>query len=546
MLLAALAAGCLSSFPTRPSGTAVIFVLDAPMDEGFVEGRAAGLSASQVTHGSLVGRVLRSYCRTRLVSVPVRDGVGGMSRESYLQGLRTVLQYAEDHAEARIVVNISLGSSERDDEEQALIGRLVSAGVLVVAAAGNDGADRLDYPAAYPGVVAVASATEHGKAATSNCGANVAIAASGDVTFIDYEFLPQEWLRRETDARGTSFAAPRVAATVGYLMDRKPRLSPEQAFEILRQTARPVADPYYTRGELGAGLLDVRRARSAVDPFYGFVHFVLPVSVWVILGIVSIFLCVRYGLVGAFLTLMMWLVAVPASVLLVLKLRDYLEFVGGGNLVVGLGVTGVFAAAIAVAALIQHWQVAKAVLALLIPFAAFVLLALAGLTATGGPIAGALASAAAGVAIALAVEARTRRRLAAIRAFPREARASSALLLSAYRRALDDRVKTAVVGVLDRAPDEEAVEFLLSEAPARMQAVASLARIASQDLVALVPTLWAVGSLDRTQRQRLLDALRKADNAEAMPILEEIAPHDRSGDVLRLVESLKARRRAGE
>lgn len=540
LLLAAGAGGCFAKLEERPADSTVVFVLDAPIDEDFIEGRAAGLQVSQVSHGSLVGRVIRSYCRAPVVSVPVEAAGGGISKAAYLGGLETVARYVEAHPRTRAVVNISIGSPTPDAEEERLIRQLTGTGALVVAAAGNDGKERLTYPAAYPGVIAVASATRYAKARSSNYGQHVGISASGDITFIDYEFLPQEWLRRQTEAEGTSFAAPKVTATVAYLLEMKPQLTPGQAYDIVRATSQPVGDNYFRQGLLGAGVLDVHRARAAVDPLYRFVHLVLPVSVWIVLGIASVYLCVRYTLVGVFLTLLLWLAALPASVLLVIKLWDYLEFVGGGSLVLGLGVTGIFAAGVAVAALIQQWQMVKAFAALAVPFLSLVALASAGLTTRDGPIAGAMGAAAAGMAVAVVLEMVTRRRIRRIRLYPGAAGDVSAPLLAAYRRALDGRVKDAIVEALQRVPDEGAVRFLLQQTRRKPAAVRSLTGIAADHLEVLVPWIGRLPSLKRLERERLLTAFREAGNVAALPYLEEAAERDRTGEVRRLIESLAA------
>jgi hypothetical protein len=332
VLAVALCAGC-ASVAREAGGPAVIFVLDSPVHAGFVEGRVIGLGAAEVSHGSLVGRVLRSYCRASLLPIVVEELEGGVSRSAYLEGLRAVARYVAAHPGARVVVNVSLASERTDEAEAALLRRLRQAGVLVVAAAGNEASDRLTYPAAYPGVVAVAAAEPSGKAPSSNFGPHVDIAASGDISFLDYEFLPYEWLRRQTEAHGTSFAAPRVAATVAYLLEADPSLTPLEAYRVLERTARPIGGPHFRDGLLGAGLLDVHRAKASVRPSYRFVHFVLPVSIWILLGVLSCYLCLRYSAVGLFLTLLIWLLALPASILLIIKLGDYLEFVGGGSMV---------------------------------------------------------------------------------------------------------------------------------------------------------------------------------------------------------------------
>ncbi|MBC5815463.1 MAG: S8 family serine peptidase, partial [Candidatus Eremiobacteraeota bacterium] len=53
------------------------------------------------------------------------------------------------------VISLSLGSSTPDSTEQTAITAAINAGVVVVAAAGNESASKLDYPAGYAGVIAV-------------------------------------------------------------------------------------------------------------------------------------------------------------------------------------------------------------------------------------------------------------------------------------------------------------------------------------------------------------------------------------------------------
>ncbi len=345
-LLAPALGGCRRA-ATEPAGRVVIFVLDSPVDTDFIEGREAGRPASTIGHGSLVGRVIRHYCAADVISVPVEELDGSISRDAYLRGLRHVLDYAAAHPQDRMIANISLGSSRPDPEERDLIRRIIAAGVLVVAAAGNDDSERPDYPAGYPDVVAVANAGPAGKAPSSNYGPWISIAASGDITFIDYEWLPYERLQREMNARGTSFAAPRVAAAVAWAMARRPSLSPQQAYAIVRGAADPIEDAYFYRGQLGAGLLDFDRLRTLATPGFRFLHYELPVIVWVLLGLVSAWLCWRRGLPGVFLSLILWLVALPVTVLFI----------------VGFGPTGMALLGLALAVAAAVWLEERRMLA---------------------------------------------------------------------------------------------------------------------------------------------------------------------------------------
>jgi subtilisin family serine protease len=83
---------------------------------------------------------------------PDKNGVQLLS--NLLQGI----EWCADNG-AR-VINMSFGSGDSSVSEGDLISQLYSEGILVVAAAGNDGDSTLSYPASYPEVVSVASITE--------------------------------------------------------------------------------------------------------------------------------------------------------------------------------------------------------------------------------------------------------------------------------------------------------------------------------------------------------------------------------------------------
>jgi subtilisin family serine protease len=130
------------------------------------------------------------------------------------------------------ILNLSLGGyTERDHPPLALsakIDRLRRRGTVIVAAAGNEGADRLFWPAALKGVVAVGAVERSGAAADfSNHGWWVDACAPGiDIrsAFVRFttEVAPagteapvtfKEWARWS----GTSFAAPMVAAALAVV-----------------------------------------------------------------------------------------------------------------------------------------------------------------------------------------------------------------------------------------------------------------------------------------------------------------------------------------
>ncbi len=534
--------GCRAPEGSPSEGRAVIFLLDSEVNRDFLAGRVLGLRAADVSHGSLVGRVIRSYCRAELISVPVESLEGAVDHGRYLQGLRGVLDYARTHPNVRVVVNVSLSSTERDPIEAELLRRLDAADVLVVAAAGNEDSEEPFYPAAFPETVAVASATAEGKALHSNYGPYVDIAASGDISFIDYDFLPYEKLRREMGARGTSFAAPKVAATVAFLLERRADLSPRQAYRMVEERARPIVGEHFRQGLLGAGLLDVRRAKAAVAPGYHFAHYVLPVCVWVVLGVLSVYLCVRHGLVGMFLTLMTWLVALPASFFSVVQMGRWLDFVGRGDLVVGSGAAALLCAGWSVALAVQDWIPLKAVAATLLPYGVFLVLAGGG---DAGPVVLASAAAVAAVLIAGGWERVTQKRLASIRSTRSVGSKAARRLLRTKRLSVDPRIQKAVIEKLGAISAEEAVRPLLRESRLPEEARAALAQTVRGNPESLRETLRQFDSLPRRQRNRLCTVLREEWSPELERLLEEVVAERGSARLRNRVEELRAGRGEG-
>lgn len=454
----------------------VVFVLDSAVSRDFLDGRVLGLRGKDITHGSLVARVVRSYCTAAIVSVPVENSAGRIGRAAYLSGLAGVLDYVRAHGDARVLVNISLGSPESDPEEHDLIRKLTYSGALVVAAAGNDEAELKIYPAAYAGVLAVAGATKKGLELGSNWGEHIALGASGDITFIDCEFLPYERLQREMEAWGTSFAAPRVTATLAYILEKQPGASPRDALEVVRRTARPIADERFEEGKIGAGALDIYAAKSAVYPLYRWVHYGLPIAVFGLIGVATAFVLVRYRLVGVFVSLLLWLVGVPLGLLLSIGLKRYLEFVGVGFVKSGpLPITITGASVLASLALLRRARLRRlscylAVLALLA-----LLLKLTGLR----PLLWSLAMGAGALAYAFGLELRTRAALRRIRALP-EGRAPAeaiACMTAAYAKAADRRLRRAASEAVTELPADEAEQALLAERRFRGAATALLAEV---------------------------------------------------------------------
>ncbi|MEN3333297.1 MAG: hypothetical protein V7641_2662 [Blastocatellia bacterium] len=169
------------------------------------------------------------------------------------------------------VVNLSIGGTLRSQTEEILFRRLMNAGVTVVAAMGNEYREDnpVEYPAAYPGVIAVgATSKANRRAAFSNTGRHIGISAPGLNILSTLPMAPSA-ARNEDETEyaiwsGTSMATPHVSAAAALILAANPDLSPQQVAERLQSTAtklRAMGDKGSSQ-EYGYGLLNIENALS--------------------------------------------------------------------------------------------------------------------------------------------------------------------------------------------------------------------------------------------------------------------------------------------
>jgi serine protease len=230
--------------------------------------------ASQKSHGSAVASVIAAATNNstgiagiasesvRVVPIKVFGDDGRASTETIAAGLETAISIG-----AR-VANISLGieSNTADGTRRcvtnaknvvldAALRHAAEAGVLVIAASGNDGSSNICYPASNPDALAVGSINDDRKRSSfSSHGAGLDLVAPGNrvLTITD---------GRITTMSGTSFSAPTVAG-VAALLFAQGTSSSDQVFAKLLETASDLGDAGQDR-EFGAGLV---RADLALEP----------------------------------------------------------------------------------------------------------------------------------------------------------------------------------------------------------------------------------------------------------------------------------------
>jgi serine protease len=205
--------------------------------------------------------------------MPIRvlgtDGSGTtfdvMQGVRYAAGLSNVSKAMP--AQPADIINLSLGANFFSQDQQDTYNDVRNAGVIVIAAAGNDGKKTMSYPASYDGVVSVSAVDkDKQRASYSNYSSAVDAAAPGGSsaagvlsTLVDVS----TGTRQPAYARyiGTSMATPHMAGVVALMKAVYPGLTPDELDSLLQ--AGLITEDLGSIGrddEYGNGLIDALKA----------------------------------------------------------------------------------------------------------------------------------------------------------------------------------------------------------------------------------------------------------------------------------------------
>ncbi|MFB3895422.1 MAG: S8 family peptidase [bacterium] len=184
-----------------------------------------------------------------LYAVKVLNSAGIGSLSDIIEGL----QWCIDNQIQ--VASMSFGSDASNTSEHEAIIKAYNAGITLVAAAGNDGAaNSVDYPGAYPEVIAVSALNSNlSLASYSSYGPEVDIAAPGTQIYSTYKGTAYATLS------GTSMATPHVTGVVALRLAQNSSQSPAEIKTAIQTTA---IDLGLSADKQGAGLIN---ADAVVD-----------------------------------------------------------------------------------------------------------------------------------------------------------------------------------------------------------------------------------------------------------------------------------------
>jgi len=162
------------------------------------------------------------------------------------------------------IINLSVTTSENSSVLEAAVTYALGKGVLLVGAAGNTAPNPVWWPAAYPGVLAVAAVDRSDQRTYYSHTGAVDLAAPGGLSSqLVYSTWPtgikcsSAVTAGYCTAFGTSMSAAFVSGAAALVWSTRPDLSLVQIKNLLLESTRPTGSP---ATDVGAGRLDVQAA----------------------------------------------------------------------------------------------------------------------------------------------------------------------------------------------------------------------------------------------------------------------------------------------
>ena len=257
----------------------------------------AGIVCGDGTSGNTTGVAPDAY----LMTLKTVNRAGGGSVSQMLSGVQFAVENGAD------VLSMSLGfknsqlTTAQKEEIRKAFDNVLSAGVIVCAAAGNDGdtygaPDNVDYPAACPAPWRNPDQTLEGGLSSVICvGAHDLNESSRGpstwegTSYNDYPYNNGEsmgLIRPDISApgyfiyslkytlndkydikSGTSQATPCVAGVIALMLEKNPTLTPAQISQIIEETA--ASKPEKKNNTVGAGIVDALAAVNSITEVVG-------------------------------------------------------------------------------------------------------------------------------------------------------------------------------------------------------------------------------------------------------------------------------------
>lgn len=265
-----------------------------PEDTGGSVGGNSGSFHGTHVSGTIAARgdnligVAGSAYSARVMPLRALGADGGGSTYDVDQAVRYAAGLPNDSgtvpAQPADIINLSLGGGPFSQASQDLYDDVRDAGVLVVAAAGNEASRVPSFPAAYTGVISVSAVDQQRRLAPySNFGNLIDVAAPGGDNSVDLngDGYPDGVLSTSgsvsgdnlnfvyTFLNGTSMASPHVAGVLALMRSVNPALTPDDIDALLAggmltdDLGSPGRDNHFGYGLINAQLAVVAALEAA-------------------------------------------------------------------------------------------------------------------------------------------------------------------------------------------------------------------------------------------------------------------------------------------
>ena len=222
-----------------------------PIDDHGHGTHCAGIIAATINNS--IG--ITGLAQVRIMAEKVLDSGGG----GYWDWVANGIINATDCGAK--IISMSLGGYGDSELVHDAVRYAYEAGVLVIAAAGNDNTNTKLYPAGYDEVIAVAATDQYdNKASFSNWGDWIELAAPGVDIYSTVPWGYESW-------SGTSMACPHVSGIAALVWSQYPTKTRDWVRLWLRYTADDLGDEgfdvYY-----GYGRINARKAVAQSPPVH--------------------------------------------------------------------------------------------------------------------------------------------------------------------------------------------------------------------------------------------------------------------------------------
>lgn len=230
------------------------------------------------TGGNAEGISGGAYPVVKILPIKVLGDSGSSTQDSVNEGIDYAINWRGPEGQKVDIINMSLGTPFITTTESETVKKAHDAGILVVAAAGNEyatlGHHHVGSPAIWPEAIAVGAIDSRGRVASfSNRGFGLDVVAPGDNILStipsDSEIAQAPTTLKTTDSQygflpGTSMAAPYVSAIAAQLKAMRPDLTPSELKFLIESTAADVAQQGFDF-DTGRGLVNAYMATSILS-----------------------------------------------------------------------------------------------------------------------------------------------------------------------------------------------------------------------------------------------------------------------------------------